>query len=172
MANKGILLMQLLAAMAVIAGLSGCTCCPTMPRFSAHEIQIEADESVRDISLRVHLVGIVGADGASLLRSVDVNKYWQEPMSIGKGVDFKFGRNMDHIQGLSKKDPVWGLWKANAANWLLIVTDMPGSYSAGEGDSRKVVLPLDKRCWKGKPLQIRLTQYGIIPLTERNPTCN
>jgi hypothetical protein len=171
MVKKIFMLMRSVAGIVTTLGLSSCSglkpCCPVTSKFNAYEIHVETDETVRNISLRVHLAGI---DDYSILKNINTDQYWEKPIHIAK--ELKFGRNAESVQIISIDDPLWKTWKDTGATRLLIVSDMPGTYSVDTGDPRKLVLPLDRRCWRGKIIKVRLRKDGIIPSPSPYPVCS
>ena len=155
------------------AGLAGCDSCkPGKPgSVGQYAIQVDLDESLKNGSVIVDLVGI---NPSSLPRweAYDMGKYWKEGDAMRRDAD-KMVLNFVSGQALSNSmtmtDPLWTKWKAQGVTHVLVLADLPGAQTSrpGNQDARRQILPLDRCTWASSPkaLKVLVKRSGILVLT-------
>ncbi len=129
---------------------------------------------VTPASIEVDLLGVNKSED-SYWRSVSVSKYWQpnsplrrEAESRAKSTRFEGSR--EYV--LSKDDPIWAKWFGYGAYELMVIANLPGSFSDGAADPRRLFVPLDKAQWpqaKDQTLELEISENQVRVLTPQRP---
>ena len=160
----------LLPTLLLITGI-GCSA-GTMKKFDV--VVTLVDDAAKS---RVH-VDLVGANPGEVarLRSVKMSTYI---LDQGKGhVPPDRTRSFNLAAGtttqtLSRNDPIWKKWEDAKVLYLFVLADYPRATEDhdGDGDPRRLIIPLDAARWKGstKQLEIRIQPTGLICVPPPNP---
>jgi hypothetical protein len=167
----------LLAGMSVL--FSGCdTCSPGKPGpIAKYNIQVNLDQSLKDSSMLVDLVG-VNSTSLPSWEAYSMTKYWQTGDAKRADafdkftVSFVSGKSLS--DNLKVTDPLWNKWMSRGVTHVLVLANLPGAARAdhpGNQDPRRQILPLGQCTWaKGtNTLNVLVQQSGIEILT---PTRN
>jgi hypothetical protein len=159
--------------------LSGCSSCkPGVPGpVGKYDIQVTLDQSLKDSSMRVDLVGVNPASLPSW-QAYSMTKYWQTGDAKRADAQDKFtfdfvsGKSLTNV--FSSTNALWKKWAARGVTHVVVLANLPGAArtdNPGNQDPRRQILPLDKCYWANgtKALNLLVQQSGIEVLT---PTRN
>jgi class 3 adenylate cyclase len=110
------------------------------------------DLSVKKItpaSIRIDLVG-VNVWKRPAWEGYDMDQYWRVGDARRANADkltLEFTNDEPVI--VSRDHPKWRQWFQRGATELMLIADLPGHFTSGPSDPRRVFLPLDKTAWKG-----------------------
>jgi hypothetical protein len=163
-----------LAGLISLASLLGG--CATAPKPQAYSIKVELDPALAGTSLQVDVMGANKVSDLPKWESYSVTEYWQ-PGNVARRdarkATMQFGRGRPESQILAANDPRWSEWMNTGAQYLVILADLPGSWTdrPGNADPRRVILPLDKSEWvKGTgTIEFVIQQSGIRLVTPKKP---
>jgi hypothetical protein len=159
-----------LGLLALALAAVGCSSTPK-PKVRAWNIKIT---KVTPASLEVDLVGVNKSEDP-YWRSVSVNKYWQPNSALrreaeNRAKNSRFEGSKEYE--LKQDDPVWGKWFGYGAYELMVIANLPGSFSDTGSDPRRLFLPLDKNQWpeaKEQTLELEVSESQIRVLTPQKP---
>jgi len=169
-----ILLHHLILIPLIAVGLSfasGCASRTVKPR--AFEINLSVDKPLEFTSLQVDLVGANTLADLPKWTTYSVTEYWQPDNPQRRDasrITFQFGRGISKKVTLSREDPRWEPWLKAGVAHLVIIADLPGAAvdQNGNADSRRLIIPLDKKLWRRRdPLEIVIQEGGIKLLTKQ-----
>jgi hypothetical protein len=139
------------------------------------KVDVQA-ESVGNKSVEVNIVGVNEFEYPRW-ESMLMSEYWKPENKMrrdAKKYIMKFGQNLPPQQVLEKKNEIWKTWSKRKAKYLFVLADLPGFHEdqGGNADSRRLILPLDKDCWKitQRKLEINLESSGVNCFTM--PDCD
>jgi hypothetical protein len=171
-------LVQLTLA-AFVAGVgilfSGCSSCkPGKPGpIVKYNIQVNLDQSLKDSSMIVDLVG-VNPSSLPSWEAYSMTKYWQHGDAKRADatdkftIDFVSGKSLSNT--LNSTNALWAKWLARGVTHVVVVANLPGAPRAdvpGNQDPRRQILPLESCYWaKGtNTINVLVQQSGIEILT-------
>jgi len=74
---------------------------------------------------------------------------------------------------LTSDDPLWKVWKANGADHIVVIADLPKNFGgAGPPDRRHIEVPLDKRRWNNLPkntVTVNISEKAVWMSPEPGP---
>ncbi len=159
-----------LVLLAIASIAVGCRSTPK-PKVRTWTVKIT---KVTPASIEVDLLGVNKSED-SYWRSVSVNKYWQPNSALRREAESRakttrFENAREYV--LSKDDPVWAKWFGYGAYELMVIANLPGSFSDSSADPRRLFLPLDKNQWpeaKAQTLELEVSESQIRVLTPQKP---
>jgi hypothetical protein len=148
--------------------------CATLPKPQAYNIKVTLDPAMIGNSFQVDLIGANKVSDLPKWESYSVNEYWQPENVVrrdARKATLEFGRGRPDTQVFASTDPRWSEWLATGALYLVVIADLPGSWTdrPGNADPRRVILPLDKVEW-GKntdTIEFRIQSSGVSLLTPK-----
>jgi len=163
------------AGLAVFLALFSTGCASCNP--GQYQIDVELDESLKEASVVVDLVGV---NGSSLPRweSYSMTKYWQEsdPMrreAEQERVTISFVSGQSLTQSVAATNAVWEKWQNRNVTHVMVLASPPGAHTDQPGiqDSRRQILPLDTCHWikKTEALELLVKRSGIDVITPVRP---
>lgn len=170
--RKALHAMFALAAVGIFA--SACSLFDTSqvkPR--AFDISITLDKALVGMSLQVDLIGANKTSDLPKWESMSITEYWQPGNSQRRDankISFEFAREKPTTVTISKDDPHWKQWFNSGAIYLVVLADLPGitADQAGNADTRRLILPLDKKLWKSnQKLELLIQESGIRLLSKQ-----
>jgi hypothetical protein len=148
--------------------------CATLPKPQAYTIKVVLDPSIVGTSFQVDLIGANKVSDLPKWESYSVNEYWQPENVVrrdARKATLQFGRGRPESQVFSATDARWSEWLGTGALYLVVIADLPGSWTdrPGNADPRRVILPLDKAEWvKGtETIEFRIQASGVSLLTPK-----
>ena len=118
-------------------------------------------------SIKVDLIGVSQIEKHAW-EGYDLDQYWAEGDSRRANAD-KLSVVLPTGQPLvvRKDDPHWQTWIRNGASELLVIADLPGQFTPGPTDPRRIFIPLDKIAWnvKNDTLEIQVQDTLVRPIT-------
>jgi len=165
------------AVLAVGAGIfvSGCSSCkPGKPGpIVKYNIQVNLDQSLKDSSMIVDLVG-VNPSSLPSWEAYSMTKYWQRGDAKRADatdkftIDFVSGKSLSNT--LNSTNALWAKWLARGVTHVVVLANLPGAPRAdvpGNQDPRRQILPLESCYWaKGtNTINVLVQQSGIEILT-------
>ena len=144
---------------------SGCNSSTVKPR--AFEVNLTIDKPLESTSLQVDLVGANALADLPKWTSYSVTEYWQPDNPQRRDasrITYQFGRGISNKITLSRDDVRWQPWLKGGVAYLVIMADLPGSAvdQNGNADSRRLIIPLDKKLWRrNDSLEILIQEGGI-----------
>ncbi|MBT3376052.1 MAG: hypothetical protein HN742_21750 [Lentisphaerae bacterium] len=156
-------------ALALLVAIVG-SGCAKMGRF---DVTVSVDEQLRNGSVQVDLVG-VNEPGIESWRTHSMNEYWGLSSNMRNSADkveMKFSPKTEAEQTITRKGAMWDRWSSTGAMHLLILGDLPGvaGDKPGNADPRRLILPLAKKRWRGKSIEVQVERGGIRCLTPMKP---
>lgn len=154
------------AAAAVLVLLGGCS------RLGQYTVQVESTASMDSIQ-----VDIVGVNEAEYERwaTYSMDAYWAPGNAFRNNaadrVVLRFGMGCEARQTIGRKDPCWKAWRARQCRYLFILTNA-GPLRSTEGtpsDPRRLILPLEKKRWDGRTIEIRVLPGGVVCVNGPRP---
>ena len=137
---------------------------------------MSVDPSLVGTSLRVDLIGANKLADVPKWEAYSINEYWQPANGVRDDANketMQFGRGHPETQSFTSDNPLWKGWLATGALYLIVIAELPGSWTdrPGNADPRRISLPLDKGEWPKNTGTIELTiqQSGIRLLTPKKP---
>ncbi len=149
----------------------GCASRTIKPR--AFQVNLTVDKALESTSLQVDLVGANALADLPKWTSYSVTEYWQPDNPQRRDalrITYQFGRGISNIVTLSRDDVRWQSWLKGGVAYLVIMADLPGSAvdQNGNADSRRLIIPLDKKLWRSSDmLEILIQEGGIRLLTKQ-----
>jgi hypothetical protein len=149
----------------------GCNSTTVKPR--AFDVQLTIDKSLESTSLQVDLIGANTLADLPKWTSYSVTDYWQPDNPQRRDapkITFQFGRGLPASGNVSRYDPRWEPWMKTGAAYLVVIADLPGvaTDQAGNADSRRLIIPLDKKLWeRNAALELVIQEGGIKLLTKQ-----
>ena len=173
---EAIAMMRRLAAVAalalVAATVSGCVCKPvSRGEIARFAITINLDESLKDSSMVVDLVG-VNTNGLRRLEDYSMTQYWKDGDPMRKDADkvtFSFLDGKKMTETLPKTHTNWPAWEAKGVTHIVVLSNLPGTHpdKPGRQDARRATLWLNKCKWAsgttGLTVRIRRSGPKISP---------
>lgn len=142
------------------------------PKPAAWALQISKPTAA---SIAVDIIG-VNRFSKPAWEGYDLNQYWdpndrrrkeqlhKETLNLKQGETYTLDAN--HAK--------WKIWlDEEKATELLILADLPGTFSGGPGDPRRLFLPLDRKYWDIKDtegrvmIQVQETQIRVLTAPRR-----
>jgi hypothetical protein len=119
-------------------------------------------------SIKVDLIGVSEVERHAW-EGYDVDQYWTEGDSRRANAD-KLTVNLPTGQSaiIRKDDPHWQSWIQRGADQLLVIADLPGQFTPGPTDPRRIFIPLTRdAAWtaKGDSLEIQVQDTMVRALT-------
>lgn len=122
-------------------------------------------------SIEVDLIGVNEIERPAW-EGYDLDKYWQ-PGDLRRANADKLSMNLQTGSPwvIPRNDPKWQRWMQRGATDLLLIANLPGSFTPGPADPRRVFIPLDKNAWKASrdTLQIEVQDNLVRVMTPQNP---
>jgi hypothetical protein len=148
--------------------------CASVPKPRPYTIKVELDPALVGSSLQVDLIGANQVSDLPKWESYSVTEYWQ-PDNVARRdarkATLQFGRGRSEAQMFSATDPRWSEWMSTGALYLVVIADLPGSWTdrAGNADPRRVILPLDSAEWgKGtETIEFTIQEGGVRLITPK-----
>ncbi len=111
-------------------------------------------------SIEVHVIGVSDKD-FHLWNTYAMSKYWQPGDRLREGSDkyvMRFGEGLPSKQVLKNDAKIWRTWHKAEATHLVILADLPGTYSdqPGNDDPRRSLVPITD---SGKELEINIRPF-------------
>jgi hypothetical protein len=126
-------------------------------------------------SIEVNLIGVNDTEFRRW-EQVPMSQYWQpdNPFRLSaKKYVMTFGGSAARKQLLARSDPIWDVWQERNATHLFVLAYLPWitQDQPGEGDPRRIILPLKISCWDGynwgaNDIPIQLGSGGITSLRQ------
>jgi hypothetical protein len=157
----------LFSAVVLLAG------CATLPKPQAYNIKVVLDPSMVGRSFQVDLIGANKVSDLPKWESYSVTEFWQPDNVVrrdARKATLQFGRGRPDTQVFPANDPRWTEWLSTGALYLVVIADLPGSWTdrPGNADPRRVILPLDKAEWgKADTIEFRIQSSGISLITPK-----
>ncbi len=110
-------------------------------------------------SVEVDILGISSSEDSYWRRSVKPDDYWNPNKPIRKQAQARAKSTRfenDSVYLLKMDDPIWTQWRGYGSSELLIMANLPGTYSNDESDPRRAILSLGKNAWQAKDKTIEL----------------
>lgn len=153
----------LAAAMVVLVGCS---------RLGRYVVQVQSGSATDSIQ-----VDIVGVNDAEYERwaAYPLDEYWSPTNAFRKNavdrVVLRFGMGREPVQQIGRKDPCWTAWRARQCRYLFVLTNAGPLRSAEAAvvDPRRLVLPLEKKRWDGRTIQVQVQPGGIVCVNGPRP---
>lgn len=139
----------------------------------AFDVAITLDKALAGMSLQVELIGANKTSDLPKWESLSITEYWQPGNSLRRDankISFEFAREKPSTVTVSKDDPHWKQWFQSGAIYLVVIADLPGitTDQSGNADSRRLILPLDRRLWKkNQKLELLIQESGIRLLSKQ-----
>ena len=162
---------------ALVSATVGLTAgCESVPKPQAYDVIVSLDDSLKDASLEVDLVG-VDASTSNMLANKSVTDYFRPGDATRASVmrhTMKFRREDSRRKTLSKSDPTWRKWLDEGGEQLFVIAFLPGSFqdSPGNADPRRVILSLMNDQWETAEFKITLSKGFLKCTTKRKPKKN
>ncbi len=148
--------------------LTGCS----TPGMGKYDITVALDRSLAAedgdmATVEVHFIALT-ADRGRTFQQASMSDYWtpgRSPDRFQKRI-LKLGET-ETTAMLSRKDPVWRSWGKSEAEFLFVLADLPGLYEDQPDvqDPRRLIIPLDKKRWRSRDIEILIRPQGIEKLT-------
>ena len=172
------IMVKVLLAMGALWLLQGCNT-TGKPWWMEYEVKIRLQDEWVNRSghyppIQVHVVGL-NYQEAVKWSNFSMSRYWRphsERPSHVYLVNLGGTRNRDHILPLS--DPIWRQWERAGAVHLFVMADLPGIFEdkPGTEDARRLIVPLDRKRWPSRTIEImlwedRITHWpSLIPVAQ------
>lgn len=118
-------------------------------------------------SIEVDLIG-VNAMERPAWEGYDMDRYWTSGDLRRANAD-KLSMNLPSGSSwtVPRDNPKWQQWLQRGATHLLLIANLPGQFTPGPADPRRVFIPLDKNSWDadGGTLQIEVQDNLVRVLT-------
>ena len=167
-----------LLAVLIIGGsfFSGCSLLgPARPPYN---IKIQPGESLKDSSVQVDLVGVNPSE-LERWRNYSIHEYFKpgDPLrtdALKFPITFVPDQQKEVV--LWSTNTIWNNWLQSGApdQYVIVLADLPGSFpegKAGTQDPRRQILPLTKKAWSGRDLELRVRADGVTVLTIPKASC-
>ena len=125
-------------------------------------------------SIQVDVVGVNEAE-YDLWANFPMDDYWAPGNAFRRNAKDKlvlrFGMGRPQKQTISTKDKAWKAWDARKCRYLFVLTNA-GSFGGGaspSGDPRRLILPLEKKRWDGRNIEIEVRSGGLICVNGPKP---
>ena len=157
---------RVMSCVVIVGTMVGCT------RLGHYNVGV-ASTNPAD-SIQVDIVGVNEAE-FELWSTYPLDDYWSPGNAFRQNAKDKlvlrFGMGRDQKQTVSIKDSAWKAWDARRCRFLFIVTNAGafGRGSAATGDPRRLVLPLEKKRWDGRTIDIEVRSGGLICINGPEP---
>jgi len=122
-------------------------------------------------SIQVDLIGVNEIEKPAW-EGYDLDKYWstgdlRRANADKLTVDLPTGSPWT----VSRDNPKWQEWLHRGATELLLIANLPGHFTPGPSDPRRVFIPLDKNLWKaqGGTIQIEVQDDLMRVNTPQRP---
>lgn len=169
-------------ALLPLMALAWATGCATRPEMAPRDIRVTVDDSLRSpdgrlASVQVDLIAVNPTEYPRWT-SVDVDEYWGPPAHQLQSAQDRYVMTFDYQENVATKvmrktDPLWTQWKNKGAMDLVAIARIPGvarTGGVGQQDTRRLILPLDKRRWADLgELRIQVSRSGITSLSQPGP---
>jgi len=131
-----------------------------------HDINVTRDESLKDMSVQVDLVGISNPTVKDSVMTCDINKYWAADgnlRSTNAHHSMAFVGGGPSTQSFTRSDPIWEKW--GSPNSIVVIAFIPGVTGDKGVDRRRIEIPLESGYWKERTLDVRVDSQGVKVLT-------
>jgi len=131
-----------------------------------YDITVTRDESIKDMSVQVDLIGVNNPSTRETVAGYDVNKYWAADGALRKVNVYhsmQFVSGGPSVQTFSASNEMWNTWQE--PKWVVVIALIPGVGGEKGADPRRKVLTLDSKEWKERKLDIRVDSTGVRVLT-------
>jgi hypothetical protein len=154
--------------MAASMALGGCS---GSPKYGPYDVTITLDQDLKQgaqwPSLEVDLVGVGEADRPRWSdKSIDAYFSSGDPLrsdakSHGEAHTMRFSSADPNPKTLSKGDPIWKTWQKKPD--MFVIADLRWFTDATDpnGVQRRLVVPLDRKRWKGQKIEIAVRRGGL-----------
>ena len=132
-------------------------------------LRLERDPALKDVSVEVNLLGV--QDSEANKEAVDVNQYWNRALqgqSTPGAIKLHFSPGEEdelrlRFSGTNETDRAWrSLLDKETVQTLVVISDYPRAYEAGEHDPRRRVFKLKgKSRVRLKELVLKVDRSGI-----------
>jgi len=141
-------------------------------RLGQYAVQVESGSATD--SIQVDLVGVNDAE-YERWAAYPLDEYWSPTNTFRKNaadrVVLRFGMGHERVQSIGRKDACWTAWRARQCRYLFVLTNA-GPLRSGEGaavDPRRLILPLERKRWDGKSIQVQVQPGGVVCVNGPRP---
>jgi hypothetical protein len=134
----------MLVAVAMLT-LAGCKSGPPSPVLKPLNISVEPGGQAANLTIRVY----IGPANQLYDKSFIEDPVDQVLKRVAEtSTDVKSFQLTSATVKISKKDPIWRVWRdQKRADTLVVVADLPKNFGGADPERRRVIIPLNKRLW-------------------------
>ena len=160
-------------------GVFSLTGCGSGAAAGRYDVTVRLAESLKDPtdgsvpSLEVDLVGVNEANKTTWIGKSMTRYFGGEDQlrADATKTTFVFDTGDSEPKTLERQDPKWDSWLDQGARELFVLVNLPGVREdlPGDGDPRRMILPLARNRWEGRVLEIEIQRSGLRLETKMNP---